>query len=292
MSCSAKSDTAWRVWLLGAVCLLITVPRLHAEEVSSQLPSGLAVTAEFHRGEAGAHAILVLHGFMTTRNFNTVRSLANELSDNGYTVLTPTLSLNVDARRASVPCESIHTQTWNDDLAEIDFWVKWLTKRGYDSVLLVGHSTGSLQLVSYVARTPPKAVKKVIATSLVNIRRYTPDEIATAEIAMAQKLQSRKPPPLREYHLVFCDNYTATPAAYLSYIRWTRERVLATLRTSKVPLEVIMGGSDRRFSSDWVEAIRQNNTTVKVIPGANHFFDATSEFELLDAVIQGVRNTP
>jgi alpha-beta hydrolase superfamily lysophospholipase len=202
------------------------------------------------------------------------------------------LSLNVDARRASIPCESIHTQTWDDDLAEIDFWVKWLTKRGYESVLLVGHSTGSLLLVSYAAQKPPKAVKKVIAISLVNIRRYTTKKIATAEISMAGKLLSLPQPPLREYHLVFCENYTATPSAYLSYIRWTHDRVLSTLRASKVPVEVIMGGSDRRFSSDWVEAMKKTDTTVKVIPGANHFFDATSEFELLDAVLQGVASTP
>lgn len=234
MSGPAKHDAAGSGWLLGIVCLLMVVPGLRAEEVSSRLPSGLTVTAEFHRGETGAHAILVLHGFMTTRNFNTVKSLTGELSDSGYTVLAPTLSLNVEARRASVPCESIHTQTWGDDLAEIDFWVKWLTKRGYQSVMLVGHSTGSLKLVSYVANTPPKAVKKVIATSLVNIRRYTPEKIAAAEIAMAKKLQTLPQSPLREYHLVFCENYTSTPEAYLSYINWSHDRVLSKIGRAHV----------------------------------------------------------
>jgi esterase/lipase len=245
-------------------------------------------SAEYLRGEPHKHAVLVLHGFMTTRNFNTVQSLVNELSDSGYTVLAPTLSLGIDNRNASIPCDAIHTHTWDDDLAEIAFWVNWLVKEGFDSIILVGHSTGSLQLVSYVAGKPASQVKEVVATSLVNIRRYTDPDTASREIADATRLAAMPTPPLSSYHLVFCDNFTATPASYLSYINWTHQRVLDTLRKVKVPVEIIMGGDDRRFSGDWITALQQTGTRVRVIKGASHFFDATHEFDLLDQVQRAI----
>jgi hypothetical protein len=127
-------------------------------------------------------------------------------------------------------------------------------------------------------------VKKVVATSLVNISRYTSPAVAEREIAEANKLLSTKNPPLREYHVAFCDNFTATPQSYLSYIRWTPGRVLQTLKAAQVPIEVVMGGADRRFSTDWIESLRKNGTKVMVIDGASHFFDATYEFDLLDKV--------
>lgn len=256
------------------------------EVVSAPLPNGVTGSAEYYAGEPGRHAVLVLHGFMTTRNFNTVQSMVNDLAGSGYSVLAPTLSLGVDGRRASVPCDAIHTHTWEQDIAEIGFWVDWLVEHGHESIVLLGHSTGSLQLVSYAAGAPAKQVKKVVATSLVNVRRYTTTAVAEREIAEARKLQALDKPPLREYHLAFCENYTSTPQSYLSYISWTSQRVLDTLRTVKIPVEVIMGGADRRFSTEWIQALRSNGTKVMVIDGASHFFDATHEFDLLDKVQQ------
>lgn len=276
---------------LLVIGVMLTLAAAHAEVVNGQLPNGNGVAAEYYRGAAGRHAVLVLHGFMTTREFNTVQSLVNELTGSGYSVLAPTLSLGVSNRRASVPCDAIHTHTWEDDVAEVGFWVDWLVEQGHESVVLVGHSTGSLQLLDYVAGEPASQVRKLVATSLVNIRRYTEPAIAEREMAQARQLLAMENPPLREYHLAFCENFTATPQSYLSYISWSRERVLQTLDKVKVPLEVIMGGADRRFSSDWTGALKSHGTKVIIIDGASHFFDATYEFDLLDkiqACLEGV----
>lgn len=285
---TGPSSAKGHLVIIGLLCGLLWAVGLQAQTVSARLPSGITVSAEYQRGEANRLAVLILHGFMTTRDFNTVQSLYGDLSSSGYTVLAPTLSLGIANREASVPCDAIHTHTWDNDVAEISFWVDWLVKQGVDSIVLVGHSTGSLQLVSYVAGNPASQVKKVVATSLVNIRRYTAPETAKLEIAEAEKLAAMSHPPLRSYHLVFCDNFTATPESYLSYINWTRQRVLDTLSKVKVPVEVIMGGADRRFSSDWIQAVRDTGTEVRVIKGASHFFDSTHEFDLLDMVQQAI----
>lgn len=271
---------------LGLLSLLPGPGVANAQVVTERLPSGIAASAQFLRGEPDKKAVLVLHGFMTTRHFNTVQSLVSEISGQGYTVLAPTLSLGVDNRKASIPCNALHTHTWDDDIAEIDFWVRWLVGKGYGEVVLVGHSTGSLHLVSYAGGPHARAVSKVVATSLVNFRRYTDPAIVSREMAAAQRRARSEKPALGQYHLAFCEDYTSTPASYLSYIGWTRERVLQTLQSMDVPVDVIMGGADRRFSSDWIDALRETGTRVFVIEGASHFFDAIHEFDLLEQVMQ------
>ena len=198
---------------------------------------------------------------MTTYEFNTVQSMVNQISELGYTVLAPTLSLGINNRHASLPCDAIHTHTMEDDLAEVEFWVKWLVSRGYRNIVLVGHSSGSLQLAIYVSRHPERAVRKVIATSLVNMQQYTPVATMTGDIKTADELRTKKPPPLHQYHLVYCADYTSTPQSYLSYIEWSRNKVLETLQQRKVPIVVIMGGSDKRFGPDWITSMRKTGTS-------------------------------
>lgn len=262
-----------------------TVPtQAWGDTIAEKLPSGITVTADYRQGSNGKPAILVLHGFLTTHGFNTVQVIVNELADSGHTVLAPTLSLGITSRNTSLPCDAIHTHTMDNDLAEVDFWVHWLVNRGENNIILVGHSSGSLQLAIYAATNPHPSVRKVIASSLINVQQYGTTDIIDKESSEARRLAQQKSPPLREYNIVYCNNFTATPQSYLSYIRWSREAVLDTVNKRKVPIFAIMGGSDNRFGQDWVDALRQTGIEVKVIPGANHFFDAATEFDLLDEV--------
>ena len=45
-----------------------------------------------------------------------------------------------------------------------------------------------------------------------------------------------------------------------------------------------MGGADQRYVGDWVKDMQHVGAQVRIVPGANHFFDGTFEFDLLDAV--------
>ncbi len=266
-----------------ALLLLVLSPcAVRAETITATLPDGIEAGADYRKGRPALPAVLVLHGFMTTSEFNTVQSIVNQLDELDYTVLAPTLSLGINRRTGSLPCDAIHTHTFAGDVAEVDFWVKWLEKHGHSRIVLVGHSTGSLQLVAYAANHPDHAVTRVIATSLVNTQQYTPKAVIADEEKKAAMLGRSTPPPLHPYHLIFCKNYTATPDSYLSYIKWSSDAVLGLLRKRHVPVTVIMGGSDNRFGPDWINSMRTTGVTVKVIPGATHFFDTTHEFELLD----------
>jgi len=283
----------YRTFLRIAPFLLALVTfGAQANIITATLPTGIEASADYREGDRSQPAVLVLHGFMTTSEFNTVQSIVNQLDELGYTVLAPTLSLNINHRTASLPCSAIHTHTFEGDVAEIDYWVEWLVRHGHPHVILIGHSTGSLQLVAYAANHPNSAIEKVVATSLVNTHQYTPPAIIDEEKGIAATLNKQTPPPLHPYHLVFCNDYTATPASYLSYIRWSRDEVLHALAKRHVPVVVIMGGNDKRFGPDWISSMKRTGITVKVIPGATHFFDTTHEFELLDELENCIKPAP
>ena len=265
--------------------LIASAATSYAEEVHTRLANNIIVSAQYLPGTAQKQAVLVLHGFMTTRHFGTVQSIVNELSSNGYTVLAPTLSININDRKASVPCDAIHTSTLQNDVDEIAFWVDWLVSKGHKKITLIGHSMGSLQLVAYASGNPSKHVTQVIATSLVHTHRYTSSDIIQRELAMANRSREQVPPPVQSYHFVFCDSFISPPEVYLSYMAWSGERVVKALRSAKVPIEIVMGEKDRRFGPDWVRMLNDSGSKVTVIKGASHFFDATHEFDLLDSIL-------
>jgi pimeloyl-ACP methyl ester carboxylesterase len=260
-----------------------------AGEVQVRMANNVTASAQYLPGEQGMTAVLVLHGITTTRNFGTVQSIVTEFASEGYTVLAPTLSMNINDRRANVPCDAIHTSTMQDDIAEVAFWVEWLAKQGHQRIALIGHSMGSLQLVAYAANHPHMNVTQVIATSLIHTHRYTEPEIIKRETEMALAAQGQTPPTIQGYHLVFCDAYIAPPEVYLSYMEWESGRVIDALRNTRVPVRVIMGEKDRRFGPEWIALLREAGSQVTVIEGASHFFDSTHEFDLLEQISEALQ---
>ncbi|MEW6765114.1 MAG: alpha/beta fold hydrolase [Pseudomonadota bacterium] len=268
---------------LIALCLLMVfAPSLWAEEVWLTLPGKQQVVADYQAGPPEAPALLILHGFLVTGAFPTIQTLANEFSAKGYTVLTPTLSLGITGRRAGLACDAIHTHSLAQDLAEISLWVDWLASHGKGPIYLIGHSFGGVQLLAYAASSPHPRVRGLVGMSL----SYTGaegEEIRTDELARAEAMRGAGDGSLGRYNLMYCHgNYTSNPESYLSYATLDRSRVLELLGRNRIPTIAIMGGEDRRYGADWVEAMRALNVSTRVIPGASHFFDGSHEFDLLD----------
>ncbi|MDP3420462.1 MAG: DUF1749 domain-containing protein, partial [Thiobacillus sp.] len=91
--------------LLAVLALLVPSAPAFARaggDVEARLTSGMVVGASYHPGRKQLPAVLILHGFLQTREFRTVATMGNSLHDAGYTVLLPTLSLNIPNRRQSL----------------------------------------------------------------------------------------------------------------------------------------------------------------------------------------------
>lgn len=259
--------------------------------LAAKLPNKLTVTAEFRPGKPQYPAALILHGFLQTRNSITLATLGNSAADAGYTVLMPTLSLGISDRKQSLACDAIHTHTLDDDIAEIAFWVDWLTQQGYSDIVLIGHSFGSLHLLAYLQKHPKQRIRRFIATSLLDVSRDTLPEVRGDFLRQAEQRATAGDTSLGEYSLSHCTKYLAPAQAYLSYAAWSRQRILAALRNTTVPVSVILGSADRRLDADWPPALRAAKAEVIMIKGANHFFAADQEFDLLDTVHGLLENT-
>ena len=264
-------------------CLLILVlpAQGHAEIVQLEIRPKINASAEYLAGHRDKPAALLLHGFLQTREFSTVATLARSLQDAGYPVLSPTLSLGIPNRAQSLACEAVHRHSMDDDVAEITRWVSWLKSRGHRSIVLVGHSYGSLQLLAYLDGRPDTAVKAYIGASLIEA------QIGTASrSALIKRLENQIQGKLVSNNLSFCSKYLSTPEALLSYVRWDRPRILAALKKTPVNVQLIMGDEDQMVGRDWIKMLKDAQTPMVIVAGGNHFMDGSHEFDLLENTLK------
>jgi len=277
--------------LLAVLALLLLSAPAFARaggDVEAKLPSGMVVGASYHPGRKQLPAVLILHGFLQTRDFPTVSSTMDALTSGGYTVLTPTLSLGVSRRNKSLPCEALHLHTLEEDAEEIAFWVRWLMSKGHPRITLIGHSYGNLQLLAYLGRDPSPVVKQLLMISLTDVEAK---QSAAQRARFAQALRervARGDTGLAEVEFGHCRKYVSPPASLLSYMRISRQLILDAVAESPVPARVIMGSRDDRMGAGWVEHLQARGIAVSVIPGASHFFDNQFEFDLHEVVLQTV----
>lgn len=278
--------------------LFLFVAHAPARADTLRLPfaNGKYVNAEYLHGDVRRPAILVLHGFLQTNEFQTTHSLINNLSMLGYTIVGPNLSLGVSDRRQSMQCQAPHNHSFENDLREIDFWVGWLRRQGHPGVIIVGHSWGSQHALGYMETHPEAPVLAVIAVALVRAEQTT--AVRAGQIDKAKARLARGDASLRAYALSFCKNFMATPRSYLSYARWDDARVLdslARLQERKLPVYVVVGSKDRRIDDEWMRQLSKYAAQLTVIEDANHFFSSVHEFDLndqLDQIIERLGASP
>lgn len=271
-----------RAYLL---CLLILAfpTASHAVIVQLEMRPGISASAEYVAGQRDKPTVLLLHGFLQTRDFPTVTALAHGLRDAGYPVLSPTLSLGIPNRVQSLACEAVHRHSLDDDVGEISRWVAWLKSQGNRSIVLVGHSFGSLQFLAYLDARPDPAVKAFIGTSLIEAQIGTTDRPAL--IAQLGNRILNKQHALVTQPLSFCRKYPSTPEGLLSYVRWDQARILSALKQSPVDVKLIMGSADSMVGRGWLKALQHVQTPMVIVQGANHFMDGEHEFDLLEQTL-------
>ncbi len=256
-------------------------------QVMLPLPGKSSAIAEYNVGDADKPALIFIHPFLQTGSFSTIHQLAEEMSDAGYTVLLPTLTLGVSARQQPLACEAIHTSRLQDEAAEIAAWVRWLEKGGdkrppAESIILIGHSSGTLSIAEYI-RSSSASVKKSILVSLpyFNDKGKTVDN---KQLQKARKMLASGDRSLEKFSLAYCREYVATAEAFLSFAELDRTSVINLLQQAKTDVKIIMGSKDVRVAVDWVSQLQKKGFDVSVIEGGTHFFNQGHEFDLVEAV--------
>ncbi len=257
----------------------------NAKVVEIPQPGGIILTAEYHQGDADKPVVMLMHGFLQTRESRTVYKLFTALSDAGYSVLSPTLSLGISTRNQSLACEALHVHSMQSDIKEIDVWNKWLTDKSFSNIILLGHSAGNVHLLAYLEKYSQKNIERAIFISLGTYGESSSSYETVAEATKAKALiENNQADKMQSFGLSFCKEYVTTPVNYLSYYEWHAERILGVLKNLSLPVHVIVGSSDKRLGGKWLDELHDINADLTTIEGAGHFFDDAYEFDLLDVV--------
>jgi len=278
------SVTAFILWLL-AMAMPVAA---HAGSARMELDIAPGVTAEadYWPGEADMPAVLILHGFLQTGAFPTVRRLAESLAEEGFSVLTPSLTLGLNRRRQSLACEAIHTHSMQQDVAELAAWTDWLAERAGKPPVLIGHSSGGVQLVAMLESNPGLGVDRALLVSLSSFGEgRSPEQIGLVERRARADL-GRHFNGMNAYALAYCNRYVTNPKSLLSYLEWDRARLAQALVSGLAPVALIYGDRDGLLDKAWLDTLQAGGVTIRPVPGAHHFFDLANEFDLSDEVAQ------
>lgn len=253
--------------------------------IKLQFDNKISATASYIKGKAEKPAILLIHGFLTTRNHATLKNLNIAIADEGYSTLAPTLSLDIDLRNQGLPCEAIHTHTMQKDVREIESWTNWLLAQGHKNIILLGHSFGSLQMLVYLKYGNP-AIKYAIATSLIDLEHAIGTQKVYSQLKQARQAIKANNNALQEYKISYCKKFVSTPGSFASYAEWDKARILKLLSSVTTPVHIVMGSSDERMNKSWPATLKSRGSKLSIINGANHFFSNEFEFELHDKVLE------
>lgn len=271
--------------LIIFILLLCFASSLFAKEVSLPLGNSLNGLAEYTQGDKDKPAVLIVHGILQTRNFSTIQIIGNFLEESGYTTLRPTISLGIDSRKKSLACEAIHTHTMVSDIEEIAHWVQWLKKK-HQSIILIGHSAGATLLVAYLDKYENIQItpEKIILISPAYFGNRPSSNTSSLEIEKARKAVASGQQGPASFGFIYCENYVSLPEAYLSYIEWSQQRTTEGLMNISSPVSLLFGAGDKRIDQAWPEKLREMGMDVQITDDANHFFNASHEFDLLDFI--------
>jgi len=275
-------------WLLIGICVLCASAR--ADIVELGLPNKLVARAEFRAGESSKPAVLLLHGFLQTHEFPLIHRMTESLSSAGYTVLAPSLSLGISHRKQSLACEALHTHTQDDAIKEIGAWLTWLKARNVRSVVLLGHSFGSMQALAYVTERRDPIVSKLIGVSIIEGRMkiQVPDYNTLMREIRAMAAAGESKAVTQPFS--FCQKFRASPKSLLSYLEWSPEKIVREINRSRLPIVFIMGGQDDRLGPGWIDQLAKTRAKLQIIKGANHFMDGEYEFDLQDLVLAELKS--
>lgn len=248
--------------------------------------------ARYKAGSLDKPAVLILHGFLSTNNFSTVKAIETAVQETGASTLAITLTFDINQRKQSLKCNSIHTHTLQKDIKEIGKWVQWLKDQGHKEIVLIGHSFGSQKLLKYLSGKTDPSIKRALLTSMFYVHGQ---EVGTnrMETLHAQSLLKQQENEPNKFSYGFCQqNYVATPKSYLSYLELNRSNVLHLLENATSPVTLIFGEKDRTFNrvgEHWLLDLAKTPVKIVLIQNANHFFSDEYEFDLQDVIIDQMK---
>ncbi len=291
-------SSMWKRTCVGGFLAMLFSVALPAEEAVQMEFRGLTLNATLtDGGEPGKPVFLLLHGTLAHNDMEIMQALREALLEEGFNSLAITLSLGLDDRRGMLDCAAVHRHLHTDAIDELEAWQHWLTARGMERQVLLGHSRGGNQVAWYMAERQPESA---VATVLVAPQLWTADKAEagyegrfgdslSARIDAARKLDSDA--LLQDVGFVYCDGATVTAESFLSYHapdeRMHTPNLAGRIRT---PVLVIAGSDDTSVPGVAAAMAGVDGVAVVEIEGADHFFRDLYVYDLVEAIADFLDN--
>lgn len=299
-----------RLRKLAAVAVLAmamaVVGQARAEEVS-HVYQGRTLVAELTLAEGKVlqdGIILMVHGTLAHKDMEIMKSLREALRDRGHSTLAINLSLGLSNRHGMYDCATPHRHKHTEALTDIGAWLTWLHEQKVDSVTLMGHSRGGNQVAWYAFEKDAPLVKSLV---LLAPMTWTPGRDAKAYkerygvdlktvMRPAERLVGvgRGHEMLEGIDFLNCPKATVAAGALVDYyIVDQRRDTPALLGGIYRPILVIAGSKDTVFPDlpEKVAAREHEHVTLRVIEGADHFFQDLFVEDVADAVVEFLAKT-
>jgi len=283
---SYLSKIAALVLLTGAVVLPVTslaiAPAWAATETleatlgSKILQADLVVPDE--APAAGMPLVILVHGTLAHKDMELIETLQALMAERGIPSLAPTLSLNVDRREGFYDCAIPSTHRWEHAIAEILRWVTVAKSRGYQRIVLAGHSRGGMQAAAYLAGEPdPDVIAGVLIAPATGGKPVPADLVETVARAQALVDANQDNTIIDVPRLLYCKDTKAAAISVLSYHAPNPRRNTPVLMADiSVPLLVIAAGNDE-VVPDVVEKIgpiaeARDQVSLEIVEDSGHLF--------------------
>jgi pimeloyl-ACP methyl ester carboxylesterase len=111
--------------------------------------------------QPGSQGVILIHGRGVHPAWGFIDSLRTDLADSGY----HTLSLQMPILAANAQFAA-YGKTFPEAFERIDAGIQYLKRKGINRVILIGHSSGAMTVVAYVAKRPAAPVARIVAIGL------------------------------------------------------------------------------------------------------------------------------
>lgn len=231
--------------------------------------------------------VLIAHSLSQHKEREPIPYIQELLSDFGYSSLAINYSLGIDDRHGPFDCFAPHRHTLDGSISEIGAWVTWLKGRGFEKLVVMGHSYGGNDIARFAANNDDNLIHGVVllGPGTADHRAWSPTGYETrygkklgsileqAEIMIAAGMGNTI---LEDIDFLFCPRSNVSAESFVAYYRADTTRLLHNLiAQTKKPTLFIAASEDNRMQ-DLTRLVMPYTggelTQIAVVDGAGHFF--------------------
>ncbi|WP_299871736.1 alpha/beta hydrolase [uncultured Cocleimonas sp.] len=249
--------------------------------------------------------VLIMHSFLAHNRMEIIKASQDAFLENEQNSLAINLSLGVDNRHGNYDCFIPIRFKLSDAIAELDIWINWLSRKGVEKIVLMGHSISSNQILNYMAKRNNPSVTGLVllapntrGTASSPARYKETYGTLLSEVLERAKLliaDGKKDQLMKEVDWGFCPKTSVSADAFVAFYKRKKEFWNAHLYLPQinVPVLIVAASHDEhqpnidKYMKPYVDDKR---IFLTIVEGAGHFFRDLNIEDAVEAAVEFVDN--